>query len=202
MKELKFTIKKLIYAGGVITLCSCSNSLECSDNMPDKLFHEEVVKLQNEYNSSLKINESILNKNDETLANISEILRVIENSCFDYELVPSEDGGLAAMPILTTTSTRSNSTEVDPLTHSEILSHPSLPCKIKVTCSRQKFSITSQDQLFILTNESCRGSVTEDYVDISGRFKIRRVDQTTFSTYSITRRISSYENIFQITEII
>lgn len=193
-----FLINSVICIGITSAMLGCSNEMENSDIYSDKEFHAEVVQLQNKYNSSLKIDESILDKDDETLTNINDILRTIENSCFEYELISSENGGLIAMPILTTTATRSNSAEATPMRYSEVLSHELLPCQIVITCEGQKFSIKSRSGLYELTNISCRGSVTAAYVDVSGDFKMRLIGSSTYTTYSIYRRKSEYENEFRI----
>lgn len=199
MEKARFLINYIICLGIASTILGCSNEMDSSDIYSTKEFHEEVAQLQNKYNSSLKIDESFLNRDDETLTNINDILRTIENSCFEYELIVSEDGGLIAMPILTTAAISSSSFEMTSSTYSEIISGDVFPCKIKIVCKGQKLSIITLDSRYVLINISCRGSVTEAYADVSGDFMIRSTDSSVCIYYSIYRRKSKQEDILNIT---
>lgn len=172
MKSIKSFIGGLFVWGALISLVSCSNDAEDLGMYSDEEFHSKVVQIQNKYNSSLKIDESCLRKDDETLTSINEIMRTIENSGFDYELITSEEGGLIAMPILSTTATRSNGVELDSGIYAEILSHSQLPCDLIISGAWESFEIRPYSSNYQLTNISCTGSVTRERVNISGDFII------------------------------
>mgnify|MGYP003306957462 CR=1 FL=1 len=173
MKGIKFFIGCLFVWGAIVALMSCSNDTENLGMYSDEEFHSKVVQIQNKYNSSLKIDESCLSKDDETLTNINDIMRTIENSGFCYELITSEEGGLIAMPILSTTATRSNGSEANPGVYSEILSHENLPCDLEISGQGNYFQIKSCDSSCQLTNLSCRGSVSKDRTEVYGDIEIR-----------------------------
>ncbi len=193
MKSIKSFIGGLFVWGALISLVSCSNDAEDLGMYSDEEFHSKVVQIQNKYNSSLKIDESCLRKDDETLTNINEIMRTIENSSFCYELITSEEGGLIAMPILSTTATRSNGVELDSGIYAEILSHSQLPCDLIVSGAWESFEIKPYYSDFRLINISCTGSVTRESVNINGEFMI-----TGYGTYEILRIKSSSSDIFQV----
>ena len=172
MKRIKIFISGLFVYGAIVALMSCSNDTENLGMYSDEEFHSKVVQIQNKYNSSLKIDESCLSKDDETLTNINDIMRTIENSGFDYELITSEEGGLIAMPILSTTATRNNSSEVNPGVYSEILSHENLPCDIHISGKGNYFQIKSCDSSYQLNNLSCKGSVSKDRIEVFGDIEI------------------------------
>ena len=192
MKKIKDFIPSIPCPGLVsVVLLGCSNDIGNSSMYSDKDFHTEVVQLQNRYNSSLIIDESILEKDDETLTNINDILRTIENSCFEYELITSEGGGLIAMPILATTATRSNSAEVTVPTYTEMISHSSLPCKLSIKCSGANLSITPVNVGYEVVNLSCRGSYTKEGTyerfRMEGYIKIALKGTSNYTKYYIYR---------------
>lgn len=192
------------YLGLVSVLLGCSNEIDNSNMYSDKEFHTEVVQLQNKYNSSLKIDESILSKDDETLTNISDILRTIENSCFEYELIESGGGGLIAMPILTTTATRSNGAEVSAPTYTETISHSLLPCRLTIRCSGTNLTIKAEYTSYEVTNISCTGSYTKEGTyerfRIEGHFKIALKGSSDYTRYYIYRLVDGDSNEFEIHE--
>ncbi len=196
MKSIKSFIGDLFVWGALIALMSCSNETGHIGMYSDSEFHNKVVQLQSKYNSSLKIDENCLRKDEETLDNINDIMRTIENSSFDYELIVSEDGGLIAMPILNTTATRSYSTELNPVS-SAILSHGVLPCSIVVSGEGTNFRIKSKNGDFIIENISCQGSVTEESISFSGDIRIS-LGTLVFGTYYLYCEIDSNENIFDV----
>lgn len=192
------------YLGLVSVLLGCSNEIDNSNMYSDKEFHTEVVQLQNKYNSSLKIDESILSKDDETLTNINDILRTIENSSFEYELIESEEGGLIAMPILTTTATRSNSAEVSAPTYTETISHSLLPCRLTIRCSGTNLTIKAENSSYEVTNISCTGSYTKESTyerfRMEGHIKIALKGSSNYTRYYIYRLVDGDSNEFEIHE--
>ena len=198
MKGIKFFIGCLFVWGALISLVSCSKDAENLGMYSDEEFHNKVVQIQNKYNSSLKIDESCLRKDDETLTNINDIMRTIENSGFDYELITSEEGGLIAMPILSTTATRSNSSEMDSGTFFEILTHSALPCEIEISGIGQDFQVKPCREMFYFENISCGGTVTRNYIRVQGDIKIRQYSNSADKLYYINRRKDSSQDIFEV----
>ena len=192
MKNLKF-IGFLVIWGAITTFMSCSNDGENLGMYSDEEFHDKIVQIQNKYNSSLKIDEASLHKDDETLTNIDDIMRTIENSSFCYELITSEEGGLIAMPILSTTATRSNGVELDSGIYAEILSHSQLPCDLIISGAWESFEIRPYSSNYQLTNISCTGSVTRERVNISGDFII-----IGYGKYEILRIKTTSSDLLQV----
>lgn len=205
MKKIKHFIHSMPYLGLVSVLLGCSNEIDNSNMYSDKEFHTEVVQLQNKYNSSLKIDESILSKDDETLTNINDILRTIENSSFEYELIESEEGGLIAMPILTTTATRSNSAEVSAPTYTETIYHSLLPCSLTIRCSGEKITIKTENSSFEVTNISCTGSYTKEgsyeRFRVEGHIKVAIKESSVYTRYYIYRLKENDSNEFEVHEV-
>lgn len=206
MKNIKFLINAIFCLGITSAVLGCSNEIDNSNIYSDKEFHTEVVKLQNRYNSSLKVDESILNKDDETLTNINDILCTIENSSFEYELIESEEGGLIAMPILTTTATRSSSAEVSVPTYTETISHSLLPCRLKIRCSGTNLTIKAEDSLYEVSNISCTGSYTKEAkyerFRMEGHIKIAFKGSSNYTRYYIFRLAEGDLNHFEIHEVL
>ena len=195
MKSLKL-IGSLFIWGAITTFMSCSNDGENLSMYSDEEFHDKIVQIQNKYNSSLKINEACLRKDDETLTNINDIMRTIENSSFCYELITSEEGGLIAMPILNTTATRSNSSELEAI-YSVLLSHGELPCFIEVSGKGAYFQIKSVEIDFEIENISCTGNVTKESVSFSGDIRINR-GTGSYATYYLFCKKDWQDNIFEV----
>lgn len=178
-----------------MALMSCSNETENLSMYSDEEFHDKVVQIQNKYNSSLKIDESCLCKDDETLTNLNDIMRTIENSSFDYELIASAEGGMIAMPILNTTATKSSNSEINPGVYSEILSHENLPCDLEVSGQGSSFQIKPCESIHDLTNISCKGSVTRERTSVYGDVMIRPYGSSGYGTYEIRRIKSSGSDV-------
>lgn len=196
MKRIKVFIGSLLGCGAITMLLSCSNDSESIGMYSDREFHDRVVQLQNKYNSSLKIDESRLCKNEETLININDIMRTIENSSFDYELIISEDGGLIAMPILSTASTRSYGSEATTVSYT--LSHGLLPCSIVVSGENKFFEIKTNNTNYKLVNVSCGGRVTQDFCIFSGDIKIRPSGEENYTTYTVDCYKNYYRDVFNV----
>lgn len=195
MKNLKF-IGFLVIWGAITTFMSCSNDGENLGMYSDEEFHDKIVQIQNKYNSSLKIDEASLHKDDETLTNINDIMRTIENSSFDYELIVSEDGGLIAMPILNTVSARDYTSESNPVSYT--LSHDILPCAIIVSGVGTNFQIKPFYNSFQLINVSCTGSIGENYIILNGDIKLRVLGEEDYTTYNLYCKKNYREDIFEV----
>lgn len=205
MIRFKYVTNNLLNLGMFFVLFGCTNEIEHPEMLSDKEFHSRIIQLQNKFNASLRIDENSLEKNDETLTVINDIMRTIENSCFEYELITSEEGGLIAMPILSTTATRSNSAEVSLPTYEEEIVHSLLPCRLKINCKGTHLTMKSQSALFSVVNISCNGSYT--IVDgferfrVEGHFKIAVKGLSDYTGYYIYRLVEGDSNELEIHEV-